>query len=73
MRPYAVYGFGTGNAASVGQLTPSNSGRSGSIHYNTAIFLFLSSYFQGIDDSGENDDGCTVLVIMKYRDIENFF
>lgn len=29
MRPYAVYGFGTGNAASVGQLTPSNSGRSG--------------------------------------------
>ena len=73
MRPYAVYGFGTGNAASTGQLTPSNSGRSGSIHYNTAIFLFLSSYFQGIDDSSEDNDSCSVLVIMEDRNITGFF
>ena len=55
------------------QLCDSNSGRSGSIHYNTAIFLLLSCYFQGIDDSGENNDSCSVLVIMENRNVQDVY
>ena len=55
------------------QLCDSNSGRSGSIHYNTAIFFLLSCYFQGIDDSGEDNDSRSVLVIMENRNVQKFF
>ena len=46
---------------------------SGSIHYNTAIFFLLSCYFQGIDDSGEDNDSRSVLVIMENRNVQKFF
>ena len=30
--------------------------------------FLLSSYFQGIDDSGEDNDSCSVLVIMENQE-----
>ena len=40
------------------------------VDHHAAVFFFLSCYFQGINDAGKNDDGCTVLVIVEDRDIE---
>ena len=35
-------------------------------------FIF-SGYFHSINDSGKNYDSSSVLVIMKYRNIQQFF
>ena len=50
-----------------------DSGGAGSIYDDAARFFFLSGHFQGIDDSGEDNDGRPVLVIVEYRDVEQLF
>ena len=37
-----------------------------------AVFFLLSGHTQTIDDTGQNNDGGSVLVIMKYGDIKHF-
>ena len=41
------------------------------VYHYAAVFLFLTDYLQGVDDTGQNDDGSTVLVIMEYGDVQN--
>ena len=55
------------------KLCDGNSGTSGTIYNNSAVFFFLAGYFQGVDDAGQNNDGGSVLVIVEYRDIKKFF
>ena len=50
-----------------------NSGRTGTIYDNFGRFLIFSGYFHSINDSGKNYDSSSVLVIMKYRNIQQFF
>ena len=50
-----------------------HTGRSGTVYHNAAVFFFLAGHTQTIDDTGQNNDGGSVLVIMKYRDIKHFF
>ena len=47
-----------------------NTGTSGSIYHDTAVFLFLANYLQGIDDAGENNNSSAMLVIMEDRDVQ---
>ena len=53
------------------QLGNSHTGASGTVYYHAAVFLFLADHFQGIDDTGEDDDSSTVLVVMEYGDVKD--
>ncbi len=35
--------------------------------------FFLSSYFQGVDDACQYDDGGSVLIIVENRNVQKFF
>ena len=47
-----------------------HTGRSCTVYHNAAVFFFLAGHTQTIDDTGQNNDGGSVLVIVKYWDIK---
>ena len=55
------------------QFCNSNPGRTGAVDNNSAVFFVFAGYLQGIDDPGQNDNGCSVLVIMENRNIQQLF
>lgn len=55
------------------KLCDGDSGRTCTIYNNPTCFLFLTGYFQRIDDAGKDNNGSSMLVIVKYRDIKKFF
>ena len=54
----------SGNSDSCGTCT---------IYHHPAVLFVLSCYFQGVDNACKDHDGCTMLVIMKYRDRQCLF
>ena len=55
------------------KLCDCNSGASGSVYNDFAVFLFLTGNFKCIDDTCKNNDSGSVLVIMENRDIKKLF
>ena len=49
-----------------------DSGRTGSVYNDLTVLFLLSGHTQTIDDTGENNDGGSVLVIMKYGNVKLF-
>ena len=43
------------------------------VYHDAAVFLFLSGNLQGVDDSCENHDSCSVLIVMENRNIQGGF
>ena len=55
------------------QFCDSDAGTSSSVYYDTAVFFLLPCDFQGVDDACQDDDRCSMLVIVEYRDGKQFF
>ena len=47
--------------------------RTCTVYNNAAVFFLLSGYFESIDDTGKDNNGSSVLVIMKDRDVQKLF
>ena len=47
-----------------------NSCSSGTVYYDRYFFLLFACDLQGVQNSGKNYYGCSVLVVMKDRDIK---
>lgn len=54
------------------QFGDSYSRASRAVHNDTAVFLFLAGYLQGIDNPGKDYDGRSMLIVMENRDIQSF-
>ena len=55
------------------QFCDGNSGRTCTVYNNAAVFFLLSGNFESIDDTGKDNNGSSVLVIMKDRDVQKLF
>ena len=51
------------------KLTDRNSGCTGAVDNDAAVFLFLSGELHGIDDTGKNNNGRSVLIVMEDRNV----
>ena len=67
------YNTDSASASSDEQSDNCDSGCSGSGCNNFDVRQLLSYKFQSIDNAGQCDDSCSVLVIMKDRNITAFF
>ena len=55
------------------QFGDGNARRTGTVYNDFTVFFFLASDTQTAADSGEDNDSCSVLVIMENRNVQKFF
>ena len=68
MIPVAVAHSHMFETVSEEQFGDGNAGRTGTVYNDFTVFFFLAGDTQTVDDTGKDNDGSSMLVIMEYRE-----